>query len=246
MKITNDDKKVIKQFIKTKYPSSVHVLNLDLCFDYYVGICTNLGKNIKEKNSFYLLSSNEKIIIEDYIEINKYKECGKEMSEYYSLLLNIIDILKKYLLQKEPEEYNQIEHVVFEGIQFTIPNEFRAILYDIFNNIEFKNCTWNVINVEAYLENGNVFLENKKYHSKEFKNIIKEKCYVVSLKLQIENCFQDTKEEAKKYSDLYELICTIEDSNKAKILCKDKPILDLIYQNALISQCENIEYITNK
>lgn len=95
--MNKEEKYLLKSFIEWRYPKESSNWNLNLIFDYYVGICTKALKDIKKIGfSINRLEEDDEKRILDFIEENYDDDSGKEMLNYYYLLKLVINILSKY------------------------------------------------------------------------------------------------------------------------------------------------------
>ncbi len=105
LRISKEDRKVLKEFDYLCYPRDTHLLRLDLFFDYYGGMVYNL---LSFRYRFLKWdTANEKMLppeetdedvikIKEYIERNKANDYGIEMKDYWDSLTKIVEVLKKY------------------------------------------------------------------------------------------------------------------------------------------------------
>ncbi len=91
------EKKFIKIFLEMKYPAGTHYLHLDICFDYYNGLCYKFIHNSKNlSNEVYDLDDEIETKILNFISENKGNDDGINMSIYLNMLKSAILILNKY------------------------------------------------------------------------------------------------------------------------------------------------------
>ena len=89
--------KFIKFFVEIKYPVGTHDLQLDMCFDYYNGLCYQFIHNSRRlTNEVYDLDAKVERKILNFISENKENDNGINMEIYLNMLKTVILILNKY------------------------------------------------------------------------------------------------------------------------------------------------------
>ena len=90
-----EDKKIIKEYLKMKYPILAWDHNLDETYDYIGMQCWEFLHNYKNLESKLCdFSAEEKNKIES--EIQKNKPESEELNDFYQKSLQVIKILNKY------------------------------------------------------------------------------------------------------------------------------------------------------
>lgn len=238
--LNKEEEKFLKNFIAEKYPIDTHVLSLDMCFDYYSGICSSIKELYKNQKGFYLLSQSEKANIENYIKINKHNQKGIEMSNYYNLLLNVINILKKYLpILSNVNDFDEVKALKIKGLKFLLPNLKDKFLFKIFENIDLPNHIWKIEKIEIYEDRTDGSLRIGNYSKKEFDTSFSlNNYYIVSALIIISK-------EIVKNSNQREIVltCEITDLNNVEIICNNEELVELVYNNAEQNNFDKIEYI---
>lgn len=88
---------LIKIFVGIKYPAGTHDLQLDICFDYYNGLCYQFIHNSKRLiNEVYDLDEKIEAKMLNFISANKENDGGINMAIYLNMLKTVILILNKY------------------------------------------------------------------------------------------------------------------------------------------------------
>ncbi len=88
---------LIKIFVGIKYPTGTHDLQLDICFDYYNGLCYQFIHNFKRlTNEVYDLDEKIEAKMLNFISVNKENNDGINMAIYLNMLKTVILILNKY------------------------------------------------------------------------------------------------------------------------------------------------------
>ncbi len=238
--LDKEEKLILKKFIDEKYPLGTRSLKLELCFDYYSGICCSINNLYKKQQGFYLLSESEKINIKNYIKINRHNKNGIEMLNYYNLLLLVINILKKYLpIITNVDDFNEVKEIEIKGLKFLLPDLKDIFLFKIFENINSTDYIWNVEQLEIYMDNTNENAKIGTYSKKQFDKIFStNNYYVVSASIAVS---EKVLKNSQKISVI--LKCEITDLNMVKITCIDEDLIELIYNNVEKNKFDKIEYI---
>lgn len=91
-----EDRNVIREYLKRKYPLNTHILNLDMTFDYIGGLCTRFLSNPEYLGFKIIDFDNDEIKkIEENIR-NFENDETKYLYYFYKESQKVIDILKKY------------------------------------------------------------------------------------------------------------------------------------------------------
>lgn len=140
---------------------------------------------------------------------------------------------------------------MIRGISFKISQLTENILYQIFGNIDVNKYNW--YNIEGQNEvwdrgMNKVLFDRKFYDGKDMSECIKIKHYIIFLKLQAYDEYGEyydihSYEEFKK-SDC-KMLLLINDCEFVEIYSKESEIIEIIYNNALINNFKNIQYITD-
>ncbi len=136
------------------------------------------------------------------------------------------------------------------AIKFEILNEYNNILGKVFENINFENVFWRVINQEVFDEKGKEFFTKEIYSDSEFKNLINsKKYYPIFLTLQLYKK-EGKIAEIKNYDDYFnsdcDLILYIIDNIFVEIYSKNKLYINKIRENALKNNFSKVENIKQK
>lgn len=139
---------------------------------------------------------------------------------------------------------------MIRGVSFHIPQMRGTVLWQMLSCINIEQYCW--YNIESQNEvwtdtPGNVFFEAGYYDGKRFLQQIQLDSYIVFLKLQA--YFEDSKFfDIHTYNDFQEsdcqLLLLIYDCEFVDIYAKDQDIIKSIYENALINNYTEVEYIT--
>lgn len=136
------------------------------------------------------------------------------------------------------------------GLDIRVKNQYDKYLYKILNGIKFSSYTWQ-INYEDFLclENGAIretfFGANIMNGDDFFKCISRDSYYMIFADIK---AYPINKEltEIKTFKDFVEsdcefiLLCT--DTSYIEFYCKDKSLLDKVYNNCIGEEFEKVEY----
>ena len=133
------------------------------------------------------------------------------------------------------------------GIRFKIKNEYDNIFYKIFKGINLDECDWNIVEDEIYSQTGENYFDKDYYSNNEFQELIKYGTYYpVFANIQI-YIKQEKLEDIETYQDFVnsecQLVLFITDNEFVDIYAKKEEWLNIIFQNAINSNFESIQYI---
>lgn len=139
---------------------------------------------------------------------------------------------------------------MIRGVSFEISQTTTDTLWKILSCINIENFCW--FNIEDQNETwsdvkGSAFFDSNYYDGMIFKKHIQSKHYIVFLKLQ---AFL----QGEKFSNVHtyeeflfsncKILLLVNDCRFVEIYCKDEFVSKSIYENALLNNFTNIEYIT--
>ena len=138
------------------------------------------------------------------------------------------------------------------GLDIRVKNEYSNYLYKIFNEIDFLNYVWKINTDDfLYLEDGNkkedFFKSNVLSGGEFFKSISRDSYYMIFTDIKAYHIGNDCS-EIKTFKDFLEsncelaLLCT--DSTFIEFYCKDKDILEKVYNNCMNNNFEHVKYVT--
>ncbi|GMQ58352.1 DUF2691 family protein [Vallitalea sediminicola] len=145
------------------------------------------------------------------------------------------------------------------GVRFLVPNEYGHLLQDVLNTIDVEKYFWHIDSDEIYISNDNegivdnLFSRDKKKNilsGKKFKKLISEniyytifgefKAFTKDLEVTEINTFEDFRKSK------CEIVLLIVDSIYYDIYCKDVNTILSIYESAVQSGYDNVEFIDEK
>lgn len=139
------------------------------------------------------------------------------------------------------------------GIVFRTEGGFNSkILFSILNCINIENYTWYYVDTQSEVwasTDGEDFFKSRKYTGKEFSDLIKQKYYVIFLKLQgykeKHNYY-----EIHTYEDFLKSDCQIivlaYDNNFFELYLKDEKLTEVFYNHLkTLADIEDLQYITD-
>ena len=139
------------------------------------------------------------------------------------------------------------------GISFELPNESGFFLADILKPIDMTAFSWRLGIGESYKVGNNEFSENlyledeKMMEGKLLKKLLENNSYYVIF-ADLQAHLKGKVTEINTYEEFTksecELVLLVVDSCYATVYCKNKDMLELLYENAQNCGFENIEYIT--
>ncbi|WNQ10679.1 DUF2691 family protein [Paenibacillus aurantius] len=141
------------------------------------------------------------------------------------------------------------------GIRFEIPNEYGSFLGEMLKPMKITSFHWYVGSEEAYLVNENEIGESlfpDEIHGLDgllLKELIEKDTFVIFANLK---AFPKDKNvvDVHTYEEFMnshcELVCLVTDCVYVDIYCKDKALLETLFENATRNRFENIHYLTNE
>lgn len=145
------------------------------------------------------------------------------------------------------------------GVRFLVPNEYGHLLQDVLNTVDVERYFWHIDSDEIYISNDNegiidnLFSRDKKNNilsGKKFKKLISENIY--STIFGEFKAFTKRSEvtEVNTFEDFIkskcEIVLLIVDSIYYDIYCKDINTILSIYESAVQSEYDNVEFIDEK
>lgn len=101
LRISKEDRKILKEFDDSCYPRDTYLLRLNLFFDYYGGKKIFKWNTSNEKMLHPEETDEDVIKIKKYIERNKSNDYGIEMQDYWNSLTKIVEVLKNIILEMD-------------------------------------------------------------------------------------------------------------------------------------------------
>jgi Protein of unknown function (DUF2691) len=141
---------------------------------------------------------------------------------------------------------------MIRGITFEIPNEPGIFLGNIFKPVEIALFNWKSRGGESYLVKDNqlgepLFPENE-MDGLLLQEVIENDCYYVIFIELIAYPKGKQVRDIETYDDFInsecQLVLLIVDSSFTTIYCKNKEILERLYNNAIVQGFDQVQYIT--
>ncbi|WP_108672572.1 DUF2691 family protein [Peribacillus acanthi] len=140
------------------------------------------------------------------------------------------------------------------GITFEIPNKPGIFLSDIFKPIEIDIFNWRIRNDETYLmkesQLGEPLFPENEMDGMLLQEVIEKDCYYVIFVELIAYPKGKQVIDIETYEDFInsecQLVLLIVDSSFTTIYCKNKEILDRLYNNAIKRGYDQVQYITDE
>ncbi len=136
------------------------------------------------------------------------------------------------------------------GIKFEIENEYNNFLDKILSHIDSDNYKWVIVESEVYTKKCLDLFNKNVYLNSDFKSLIRNHIYyTVFSNIQLYNkedkiCTINNYNEFLKSNCVLELFIT--DNIFVEIYTKDKKILDLLNNNAVLNDFSIIKIITDR
>lgn len=123
------------------------------------------------------------------------------------------------------------------GLEVIKNNESDNFLYKFFEGIDFQKYKWVIDHEEILFEEDKKFFDSETLNGQDFfKCIIRKNYYIVFLDLKIYKA-EGIKTEIETYNDYLksdcEMIFLCSDAKYINFYCKDREVLDKIFQNCL-------------
>lgn len=133
------------------------------------------------------------------------------------------------------------------GIRFKVRNEYNHIFSKIFENLNFDNYRWDIVEDEIYNLDGKNYFDKESYSNREFKKLVEYGTYYpVFANIQI-NRARDEIEDIQTYEEFIsskcQLILLITDNEFVDIYSKNEKWLNIILQNAVDNKFQDIKCI---
>lgn len=138
------------------------------------------------------------------------------------------------------------------GIDFKVPNKYGNYLHQILYDVDLLNYKWGIYTDDfIYYEDGKMIdgIFNGNYLTgEEFRDCIsKDEYYMIFADIKAYP-IDSNPIKIEKFKDFLESDCEFiilcSDSSFTEFYCKDKDILNKVYNNCVNNCFENIEYIT--
>jgi len=133
------------------------------------------------------------------------------------------------------------------GIRFKIPNNFNNYLHEILKNIKSEGYLWSIEEDEVLTKESSEFFNQNLYNDSMFKEIIKNKSYIIFVNIQLIKDDSKKEYQINNYDDFLksncELILFITDSEFVDIYSKNENYIKTINQNAIVNDFQEIKIL---